>query len=600
MGPDALKFFGLGFVFAVGVVMLAPASPKTASDPDKCDSFAYESNCAEARALGYRCSWDHGVARCLSQAQQQLLRAGAARGHAGETLATPAKVHAESIRLVGSPAGGGGGGGAQCSRRCHDKAACVAVAGHVSGVCTCGEGYVGDGTSFCGRQTQPGAAVEWGGTLDAPSQYQLQEALAGGAPGSAAEPEPKPEPDAAGTGHPVLPIEPTLWAPERAVCNGSHTKQGYPEKIRTFQMSPEAFKLNNDKLEHYAEYIAFVKQRADPAHNMVVLTVATDGYRRPLMNWLHAVVASGVSCYVVVALDEPLYKFLVDLGIPCYHGGTEIERAAHLFDLKWPKDRLKAIWALRYLLLRVALVSGVTVLQCDIDAILLRNPIPRLAATPGDVVGQRGTFPFRINLSWGATVVFGVIMYRPSAATLAWFDLALPRFYEVGDDQSEFQRSLDACTLVVWNHGHTWPASRLLHRSLKPKPKSNKTDYGVTLHPVGNQGTRLNLTLLPTNEFPRKCGPGSGSPEAGAACLIAHCVSPKGSGAQKIQSNAKRNMSFLQSNWHLESPQPGEDPDAFILRIGTGSHPSMHLRRQPMPKAKPKPKRDDDAPVVPV
>ena len=360
-------------------------------------------------------------------------------------------------------------------------------------------------------------------------------------------------------------------------------------------MSPEAQRLNSDTVGHYAEYVKFIQGRAQTVHGLgkvVVLTVATNAYRRPLMNWLHSVVASGVSSYVIVALDKELYDFLSGLGIPCYHGNTEIERAAHLFDLKWPKDRLKAIWALRYLLLRVALVSGFTVLQCDIDAILLRNPLGVLAATRGDVVGQRGTFPFRINLSWGSTICFGVIMYRPTIATLSWFDLALPKFYEDGDDQVEFQRSLDACTLVVWNHGHTWPATRTLHRSLKPKPKSNRTDYGTTLHPVSYGGTRLNITLLPAGLFPRKCGPDNGSPEAEPECLIAHCVSPKGSGAQKVSSNMKRGISFLKEGWHLAKPSAGEDIKDFILRIGTGTHPSLPTGKPlPMPKPKPKPGR---------
>ena len=42
----------------------------------------------------------------------------------------------------------------------------------------------------------------------------------------------------------------------------------------------------------------------------------------------------------------------------------------------------------RYLLLRVALVSGFTVLQCDIDAILLRNPL-RPATAPAAASSSR-------------------------------------------------------------------------------------------------------------------------------------------------------------------------------------------------------------------
>jgi hypothetical protein len=389
---------------------------------------------------------------------------------------------------------------------------------------------------------------------------------------------------------PVVPVagsggnntpKPSVWAPERAVCNGNNTKQGYAEKLREFQTSAAGLRLHQDKLSHYSNFVEFAKDRAD-SNGIIVLTVATSTYQKALMNWLHAVAACGLTNYVVVSMDKELFDFLESKGIPSYMGSAELERTAHLFDLEWPGQRLKVVWALRYLLLRALLVSKVTVLQCDVDALLLRNPLPLLVQTPGDVVGQRGTFPFRIHLSWGATLCFGVIMYRPSAATLAWFDMALPRFYENGDDQSEFQRSIDACTLVVWNHGHTWPESRDEHRSLKPKPQADIIDYGVTLQPITTEGTRLNLTLLPSTKFPRKCGPDVESPEQKDACLVAHCISPKGSGHQKDSSNAKRNMTFLKPGWETELHGSQETPEDFLLKLGSGIHPSLIHRNKPI------------------
>lgn len=213
------------------------------------------------------------------------------------------------------------------------------------------------------------------------------------------------------------------------------------------------------------------------------------------------------------------------------------------------KERLRVIWGLRFLLLRALLVNGISVLQCDVDALLLKNPLPVLNSISGDIVAQRGTFPFRIKASWGATLCFGVILYRPTIATLAWFELSLPLFYDAGDDQSEFQRALDMCSLIVWNHGITWPATRELHLSLKPKPVlTNKTDFGVTLLPITTGGTRLNVTMLPTNMFPRKCGNepnGIQGPHKDPNVVIVHCVTPKGKGSDKAKYNHKLNMTFL-------------------------------------------------------
>jgi hypothetical protein len=426
--------------------------------------------------------------------------------------------------------------------------------------CACNEGAIGDGVSSCSISPAKLDAVDH---LKGYPNGKPLTLLVPAFVGASAMPELR-------NG-----MHPTIWAPERAFCNGSHTQQGYPEILKLFESSDAAARLRADVLDHYSGFIRFAQRQANK-EGIVVLTVATDSYRRPLMNWLHSVAASGISSYVVVALDEELHNFLISINVPSYLGAIEIKRAASLFGLKWPQDRLKAVWALRYLLLRALLVSGVTVLQCDVDAIMLRNPIPTLVATTGDVVGQRGTFPFRINLSWGSTLCFGVIMYRPTVATLGWFDLALPRFYEIGDDQSEFQRALDACSLVVWNHGQTWPATVKLHRSLKPKSvQPTKIDYGVTLQPITTAGTRLNVTLLPTNLFPRKCGEGFGNPEKGKDCLIAHCISPKGSGTNKIKSNEKHGFAFLKPGWDLMVPEAGEATSEYLKRIGTGEHPGL-------------------------
>eukprot|EP00039_Didymoeca_costata_P032573 m.38384 g.38384 ORF g.38384 m.38384 type:complete len:456 (+) comp9428_c0_seq1:176-1543(+) len=366
----------------------------------------------------------------------------------------------------------------------------------------------------------------------------------------------------------------SIWAPERAVCNGSHTHQGYPETLQQFQASPEGLRLHTESPDIYKDFIEFAKKKADDG--LVVFTVVTIAYKQALMNWLHAAVSSGVRCLVVITVEKEMHAYLASLGFDSFEGESIISHAADSFGLKWPVERLKSIWALRFLLLRALLAHGVSVLQCDADAILLRNPLPLLKSLKGDVVAQRGTFPFRINLSWGATMCFGTILYRPTIATLGWFDMVLPRFYKEGDDQSEFQRALDACTLVVWNHGYTWPSTRDEHRSLKPQSISNKTDYGATLHPITTGGERLHITMLPTNLFPRKCGPSVGSPEKTNTVIIAHCISSKGSGVQKLKSNDKYNISFLRDSWEETPPNKGENIFNYLIRIGDGTHPGQN------------------------
>lgn len=577
-------YFVLGFSLALTVSLLFPGhsgpgsgegaiSHSIKQSDSKCAQFDLPNLCIDAAAVGYKCTWDNAASLCRGMPSKSRHT----KNDGAQRVADTAQAVVDSRSCDGET--------------CHSKATCNGKHGDKR-VCTCSAGYVGDGR-WCGKvPMKDGGAIDSvdvaaGDKEDDKATTKIESSSSSPPSASSSRQTDWRKIDARSSGV-ELPVDgsayvpkPSAWAPERAVCNGNHTKQGYPELLQKFQSSVAGIRLQKDEVAHYNEFVEFARSRVD-SHGMVVLTVATSPYRRPLMNWLHAAASCGLKNYVVVSMDKELHDFLTNLGIPSYMGSAEMERTAKLFELDFQKSRLKVVWALRYLLLRALLVSGITVLQCDVDALLLRNPIPMLAKITGDVVGQRGTFPFRINLSWGSTLCFGVIMYRPSVATLAWFDMALPRFYEIGDDQSEFQRAIDACTLVVWNHGHTWPASGKEHRSLKPKPVSDKIDYGVTLQPITTHGTRLNITLLPSTKFPRKCGEGVGFPERQDECLVAHCISPKGSGAHKLAANAKRNMSFLRPGWDLEVHQPGETAEEFLRRLGSGTHPSYRNGASPI------------------
>jgi hypothetical protein len=287
-------------------------------------------------------------------------------------------------------------------------------------------------------------------------------------------------------------------------------------------------------------------------------------------------VATGASAHVlIVAVDTEMHEFLDARGITHYFRHSDADIVTAGFNLS-DSGRLAKIWAYRYAVLRALLVSGISVVQSDVDALFLRDPWQRIAGLEGDVVAQRGNFPFNIAKTWGATLCFGFIVYRATPATIAWFDLSFPRFLGTPDDQVSFQRALDICSRVVWNNGHTWPQSKDAHLLLKPrgvgKGDLNKVDYGVTEHPITAKGTRLRLVLLSFAEFPRRCGLEVGYPERQPGCLLAHCVAAK-SGSSKVLDSRRRGLHFLKDGWEDELPASGELTSAFVTRLGNGEHP---------------------------
>jgi hypothetical protein len=192
-------------------------------------------------------------------------------------------------------------------------------------------------------------------------------------------------------------------------------------------------------------------------------------------------------------------------------------------------------------------------------------------------------------------------VYRATPATVAWFDLSFPKFISDPDDQVSFQRALNTCSRVVWNHGHTWPATKALYQSLRPRPfgagNQSTVDYGVTEQPVTTNGTRLRIVMLPFAEFPRKCGKEVGFPEKQRGCYLAHCVAPK-SGSSKVIDSRRRGLMFLKPDWENELPKREETVQAFIRRLGNGVHPLSQAKPEPV-QVKPIPKTQRRTPRAP-
>ena len=297
--------------------------------------------------------------------------------------------------------------------------------------------------------------------------------------------------------------------------------------------------------------------------------------------------AVGISSYVILALDAEAHTRLKSLGVPAYDATGDLERASVLFNIparmakakSKRQFRLGQVWAVRYMLIRAALGAGVQVLQSDVDAVLLRDPMPELAATAGDVVAQKGKFPRRQAQRWGATLCFGFILYRPTVATLAWFDMALPLFYQLLDDQAAFQLALSRCTNLVWNGGGAKPAGI-------PQPGEhvsallNITDSAATTTPMAPGGRPLTVALLAFLRAPRKCGEEFGFPEKGKGVFLLHCYATK-SGSSKSKAAAKFGFSFLRPDWLKQAPLPSETADAFLRRLG--AHPLLCARHADRP-----------------
>lgn len=160
----------------------------------------------------------------------------------------------------------------------------------------------------------------------------------------------------------------------------------------------------------------------------------------------------------------------------------------------------------------------------------------------------------------------GFILYRLTRATLSWFLLSLPEFCENPDDQVAFQRALRKCSKIQWN--------------TKRKPTTfgkdaERIDYGITDSAIDSEGSVLQIALLSSSEFPRRCGLDVGAPEKKPNCYLAHCISAK-SGSSKVLDAKKRGLHFLDRAWENVQKFKNDTWIKYVRKLGNGRHP-LHV-----------------------
>ena len=271
-----------------------------------------------------------------------------------------------------------------------------------------------------------------------------------------------------------------------------------------------------------APLLALARRRAG-AGGQLVVTFASNTYMLTLFNWLHSATAAGVANYVVVALDNKTHRSLQLLGVPSFYsaaataatreefgvplpGGKEprpVDPAATFGDGLPRGSKLAFLWGYRILVLHALLRAGLTVLHTDIDVVLLRDPLPVLAAVPGDVVVQGGSMPRATQSRLGRALCMGFMLLRPTAATLLWFRMGRAFFGEYQDDQVAFNRALSDCTRVRWTtEGDPRPRVRI-----KDSMITGRAAFGNVTSIYRQIEGPFCVSLLASQTVPRRTGP---------------------------------------------------------------------------------------------
>lgn len=160
---------------------------------------------------------------------------------------------------------------------------------------------------------------------------------------------------------------------------------------------------------------------------VVTVTFANQAYLDVLHNWLNHIEELGIDNVMVVSLDSKTHDYLVERDVPsvCVPCGEDYQQIVRL--------RLETLHTLNY--------YKFSVLQSDVDAVWLKNPLDYLANIPTDLIFSQGTvWPPDVHENWGFTVCCGFAMYRPTCLRSQFWNTVRSEFR---NDPTSDQRAVN-------------------------------------------------------------------------------------------------------------------------------------------------------------
>jgi len=241
-----------------------------------------------------------------------------------------------------------------------------------------------------------------------------------------------------------------------------------------------------------------------PGTGPLIVVAVSDEDHLFLENWLRHMRRLGISRILVVATDDALVRRLRDSDLT-------IARAGFDGDARLRRIR---VWA-------ALSEAGFDIIQTDIDAIWLQDPIPAFLSDPRfDLVFSQGMLhPGALAEQWGFVLCTGLFAARAGDAADAFFAAITARAEQmaVTDDQ-------DAINRVLAEHGVDWDKASQTTKALDLGGGDRMTVDAETL--VGTCASLgLRIGVLPHRRFPRRFG-------AEPAAIVHRVPRAQGSGSR--------------------------------------------------------------------
>lgn len=221
-----------------------------------------------------------------------------------------------------------------------------------------------------------------------------------------------------------------------------------------------------------------------PVHGPLPVIVASDSFAFLVDNWMAHMNAIGIDKFLVVAMDEAMQHRLERAGI-------EAGRA----DFDGSKSDF---WTYRMLVWDLLIRHDIEIVQSDIDALWLKNPIPEyFSSAEFDIIWSQGTYhPTAVLERWGFVLCTGLFWARPTAGSKQFFIALTDQSWRIreGDDQDVINR-------LLLERGTVWevPSSGIHQMTVRGHTFTGYRD--LVIGRCDQLG--LKMAMLPHDLFPR-------------------------------------------------------------------------------------------------
>jgi hypothetical protein len=270
--------------------------------------------------------------------------------------------------------------------------------------------------------------------------------------------------------------------------------------------------------DELAMIVAAARRRA--ARGDIVIAFANTHYVDVLMNWLVALAANGIDNYLVIALDEALYRFLDERGVPV--------------ALSTLGGELRELWVRRIQVFAALCIAGIDFVHSDVDAVWMRDPrTAHLSDLHAELTISQGTiWPPEVHQRFGFVLCCGLFRLRSGPRTRQLLGELEAHVLQTGDDQVSLNRLIAA-------RAPTWQIARKDAYYIQGGGQRFLCSRSL-IRGVANDGLRV--ALLPHHLFQRVAVPSTDLP------YVLHRLTPK-QPAAKLQEFARHGCLWLRPDW---------------------------------------------------